>query len=458
MRLREAAIGGVFLLFSVAIIEVAGVSAQTQIAQAPAPATNPGLEAQYDAAFQEMLRQPANLDVLFKFASLATQTGDLEGAVSALERMLLINPDLPRVRLELGVLYYRLGSYEVARTYLEVALQSSSLTPEARSRAEGFMKEVASRSNPSRLSGEAFLGLRYQSSANLGPSTSSVRLFGQSANLNQSSVGTPDWGAVTSLQARHTYDLGRQDRSTIETQFTGYINRQFSVAAANVSLLDLATGPRFQAFQGTFEDVTIKPFVTAGYIWVNDTPYYGSYGGGVEGGVLLSDRLRNTTIATWRQQNSPDSTYLPTNSQFTGALYAVNTNFQFQLTPSVSFFALGSAQRFQTVNTIWQNYQLVGVGAGVGYRFPDPLFKTPLYWNINLSYIAQWWSYDAPDPTIDPTVGRQQTDGIANLTISVPFDARTTLILTGGRFLRNATLPNYEFLNNSAMVGVSWRF
>ena len=82
---------------------------------------------QYDEAFQEMLRQPADLDVLFRFAAVASQTGDLEGAISALERMLLINPNLPRVRLELGVLYYRLGSYEVARTYLEGALKSPTM-------------------------------------------------------------------------------------------------------------------------------------------------------------------------------------------------------------------------------------------------------------------------------------------------------------------------------------------
>jgi cytochrome c-type biogenesis protein CcmH/NrfG len=81
-------------------------------AQQPTPAAAGGdLQHQYDEAFQEMLRQPANLDVLFKFASLASKTGDLEGAVSALERMLLIDNNLPRVRLELALLYYRLGSY-----------------------------------------------------------------------------------------------------------------------------------------------------------------------------------------------------------------------------------------------------------------------------------------------------------------------------------------------------------
>ena len=152
-------------------------------AAVPAVASS-DLNRQYDAAFQAMLAQPANLDVLFKFASLASQTGDLEGAVSALERMLLINPDLPRVRLELGVLYYRLGSYEVARTYLESALKTPNLPPEVRNRADQFMAEVVGKQQPSHFSGDVFLGWRYQSNATLGPSTSNILLFGQIASLN----------------------------------------------------------------------------------------------------------------------------------------------------------------------------------------------------------------------------------------------------------------------------------
>ena len=136
-----------------------------------------------------MLKKPADLDVLFKFATIATKTGDLEGAISALERMLLIDANLPRVRLELGVLYYRLGSFEVARTYLEDALKSPNLPPDVRSRAEQFMAQVQAQQKTSVFAAEAFIGLRYQSNANLGPATSNVQLFGQAANLNQQSLG-----------------------------------------------------------------------------------------------------------------------------------------------------------------------------------------------------------------------------------------------------------------------------
>ncbi len=428
------------------------------VAQAQAPTAAGDLERQYDAAFQETLRKPADLDVLFKFATLATQTGDLEGAISALERMLLINPNLPRVRLELGVLYYRLGSFEVARTYLEAALKSQALPPDVRGRAEQFMAEIQKRQSPSQFSGELFLGTRYQSNANLGPPTSSVRLFGQVANLNQAATGTADWGFVSSAQIRHTYDLGLQDNSAIESQVTLYANRQFQLSQANVSLIDFTTGPRFQAFQGIFEDVIIKPFLAAGYVWVNDTQYYGSYGAGLETGVLLTDKLRNISILSWRQQNYPNTNYLPANSQFTGTQYSGTTTFQYQLTEIVTLYAIANGQLYQTQQTPWQNYTLWGVGGGMAFRFADPLFRSTLPWSINLSVNQQWWTYDAPDPVVDPGTMRLQADTILSLMLAIPFDERTTFSISGGRFNRAATVPNYAFTNNSAMFGVSWRF
>ena len=49
----------------------------------------------------QMLRDPSNLDVTFAYADVSAQLGDNEAAVAALERMLLFNPNLPRVDLEL---------------------------------------------------------------------------------------------------------------------------------------------------------------------------------------------------------------------------------------------------------------------------------------------------------------------------------------------------------------------
>jgi tetratricopeptide (TPR) repeat protein len=429
-----------------------------RVAEAQSPTTAADRQAEYDAAFQEMLRKPADLDVLFKFATIASQTGDLEGAVSALERMLLVNPNLPRVRLELGVLYYRLGSYEVARTYLQSALATPDLPPEVRARAEQFMAQIKSAQKPSHFSGEVFGGLRYQSNANLGPANSSVLLFGQIANLNQQAVGASDWGVVGSLQLRHVYDFGREDRSALETQLTAYANRQFQVTTADVSLIDLTSGPRFQILAEKFQDVTLKPFLAGGAIWINDTPYYASFGAGVELSTLLSDRLRDIFTFVSRRHDNQDTWYLPTNSLFRGTEYTASTGLQFQANSAVAFFANVSAQRYQADLTQAQSYVLVGVGGGMAFQFPDPLFKSGLHWSFNLSANEQWWSYDAPDITVDPNTMRYQQDTILNLVFNVPLDSLTTYSFSLGRFVRASSIPNYAFVNNSVMFGVSRRF
>jgi Flp pilus assembly protein TadD len=97
------------------------------------------VRAEYDAAFQKSLDNPSDPDVLAKFAELAVQVGDVEGAISALERLLLLDGDQPDVKLELGVLYYRLGSNEAARMYLEAARTSSQASNETKERATTFL-------------------------------------------------------------------------------------------------------------------------------------------------------------------------------------------------------------------------------------------------------------------------------------------------------------------------------
>lgn len=111
---------------------------------------SPELQRQYNEAFQEMLAQPGDLTVALKYAAVATKAGDLEGAVSTYEGVLMVDSDLPQVRLQLGLLYYRLKSYEMARTYLESALQSPSLPADVRKPAEQLLAKMPKQSGKRR--------------------------------------------------------------------------------------------------------------------------------------------------------------------------------------------------------------------------------------------------------------------------------------------------------------------
>ena len=113
-------------------------------AAAAAPAVSEADRAAYDAAFQETLRKPADPPTLLRYAEAAVKIGDLEGAISALDRLLLIDGDNPDVQLELGVLYFRLGSMEAARSYLQAVAGSRRASAEQKAKANSFIKEAKS--------------------------------------------------------------------------------------------------------------------------------------------------------------------------------------------------------------------------------------------------------------------------------------------------------------------------
>jgi cytochrome c-type biogenesis protein CcmH/NrfG len=57
----------------------------------------PEIEARREALLRQMLARPSDLDLAFEYATLSSQVGDYEGAISTLERMLIYAPNTPRL-------------------------------------------------------------------------------------------------------------------------------------------------------------------------------------------------------------------------------------------------------------------------------------------------------------------------------------------------------------------------
>src|SRR3954468_456612 len=209
----------------------------------------------FKLAFQETLQKPTDAPTLLKYARLAVQAGDLEAAISAYERFLMIDPDQPRARYELGVLYFRLRSYEAARAYFETARVSPKAAADVKSGAGEYIAEIEKVVGRSRFSGDVLVGLRYSNNAN-NANSGAVRFFGNTVVPNPAFSQRSDVAAIGAAQLRHRYDFGRQDNGTLETDLGVYASRQFQVNEANTLLFDLTTGPRSQPFEGALRDVT----------------------------------------------------------------------------------------------------------------------------------------------------------------------------------------------------------
>ena len=247
--------------------------------------------ASYRAAFEETLRQPDNAEILLKYAQAAAAAEDYEGAITAYERFLVIDADQPRVKFELGVLYYKLKSYDAARTYFEQARTSGKAGPEVAERSSEFIRDIDRRWGPSRLTGEFVAGIRYSDNPASLP-TGTLQSYGATVVPNPTFQRRGDFAFIGAASLSHRYDFGRQDSGTLETDFSFYTAKQFQVTAADVMLLDLGVGPRMELIDGPLSGVQFKPFVSGRYITVGNLPTYWAWGAGLEASVPLADKVR----------------------------------------------------------------------------------------------------------------------------------------------------------------------
>ena len=101
------------------------------------------VEARREVLLHQMLARPNDLDVAFEYAQLSAKVGDYEAAISTLERMLIYAPNTPRLQLELGVHYYRIGANDVARSYLEQVAANPALPPSIAQQVRLYLEQLA---------------------------------------------------------------------------------------------------------------------------------------------------------------------------------------------------------------------------------------------------------------------------------------------------------------------------
>jgi tetratricopeptide (TPR) repeat protein len=137
-----------------AAVEAQGGSTPTLVASSPAtqPLTDVDKRVVVDLLFKQQLLKPDDLDAAFRYSELETELGEYEAAIGALERMLFYNPNLSQVKFKLGVLYFHLRSYELARNCFEAVLTTPDVPPEIGADARTYVAAVDKIDSRSRLS------------------------------------------------------------------------------------------------------------------------------------------------------------------------------------------------------------------------------------------------------------------------------------------------------------------
>lgn len=412
--------------------------------------------AAYDVAFQEMLNKPSDVRATVRFALLAEQVGDLKGAIAAFERVLLNDPDQPRVKTKLAELYLKLGVPDAAKSYADAAIASPRATDATRAEARQLVTEANDKEVRSKFTGDMFLGLQYSSNANSG-SSGLIQSYGIPTVPTPGVSGQPDWGVIGGALLHHHYDLQTGNHASFDTDLAFEGTRYFTVSSANFGVIDLKSGPRFDFLSGTVDGLTTRPFFTGRYVTQGDQPSYWAYGTGIDFDKALTEATHATLTTIGRRRDFQNTASAPTNSQSSGTEIYEVLSVQSQLNDWLSLNVGGSALRYIAAVSS-QAFQEYGGGVTAIATFTDPTGLNGEQWSLTLSGNFAFAGYDAPDPTVNPSITRTQRDLIGSLTLQVPVRAGFALVSQATYTDRAASISNYSYNAATVLAGVAFHF
>ena len=263
-----------------ALAQAPAASTPTPVASPPAaPLSHADKLIAADLLFKRLLLKPDDLDAGFRYAELETELGDYEAAIGALERMLYYNPNLPRVRLQLGVLYFHLRSYEMARNYFDAVFNAPDTPADIRTEVQTYIAAVDKAVAINQFSIYGQFGLAYQTNANAGPNSANVLALGQNALLSPQFQKTPDWNAFGLVTMHDFYDFNDQRGDGWESDLITYYSQQFKVTRLDLGLAELRTGPRIGI--GDYGGLTVHPYAIGNVLTLGGSNYLNTAGAGV---------------------------------------------------------------------------------------------------------------------------------------------------------------------------------
>jgi tetratricopeptide (TPR) repeat protein len=459
------------IVLSVIALAVLSVP-RTASPQAAAGEDAASLQAQKDALFQRMLRDPANLDVTFKYADVAARLGDYEAAVSALERMLLFNPDLPRVQLELGVLYFRMGSYGLARDYFDRAAAANP-PPEIRGRLDQYLAEIEKAESRHRLTGYFFSGVQYQTNANVAGSSVILSPIGPVLLGNQftKQASGSIFGSGSVL---YSYDLETQSRDTLDVTGATYLNHYFNslVNRLDLGLLEVTAGPRFNFPNGGLigdKPASFRPYAIFNEVGLGWDQYFLAGGFGLDYSQSVWSDLALRGVFEFRQKSFTNAPSRPLSTGLNGNDKLVSLQLNKPITDnsvlSLEFDYLDQSTRLP----FYTNMSYAG-SASYRIRYDDPIGITQYPWESSAFVGRLWSNYASPDPccvtTATPETVAFPSGFSSQLTQRWRFGVTQTwqilpnagIVLQLERDIISSNLPLYAYTNTSVLIGPQIRF
>jgi hypothetical protein len=356
---------------------------------------------QANALFRDLLKDPTNVELNFRYAEAAVKLGNYEGAISALERLLLYNPNFPGVKLQLAELYARLGSYSAARAYLGQVERASDVTAETRARVQALRVQMERAASPSQFAVNLVTGLRHQSNVSAEPAGADIVAGGIPLTLSSVILHKPGWDAFMGGNLAHSYDFGG---ATLQSNALVYYSKQFQFSSIDSAALEVNSGPRFDiGGSGAGKIVALRPYALASEVLLGNSQFVWAVGAGVTADRQITERIGVAGFYEFRSERFANVAAVPTATDMDAGVHAIGANLSYQILENGNLgvqasYAVTHARRSFASNdafVVRANYAHV-------FQLPAEFGVGPLIVSPVIYRIYSWSA--AANPAVDPTV------------------------------------------------------
>ncbi len=417
------------------------------------------LEARREAMFQRILLNPADLDLAFEYATLSSQLGDFEGAITALERMLIFAPGLPRIQLELGVLYYRLGSYATAQNYLELAISGDDVPDIVRQRVAKFLGQINNAQKRNKFAGSILGGIRYQSNANSGPSSANVDLNGVTFVLDNENVEKSDVNAFVAGSLHYDYDLHRQG-DLLELDVLFYGAKYLDVSRLDTLVTEVTFGPSFNLQRYGIDNTQLGVYAIGNAVGLDDNLYFSTLGIGTRISGRTAEGKSVRAKAEFRRKWYNNTSKRPRATDRDGYAISAEIAGAAPVSPRMLAHGLIRGERENVDVGFFDNYQISGeIGATMTVTSPfknSETFGPILYLDVTGGYRHS--RYDNPDPSINANEKQKTNELFARATLTIPVVDDMTIVPQVEYRDHGSNYDIYSYSGWSAYVALGKKF
>ncbi len=399
----------------------------------------------------------------FDFVKAAIALGDLRGAIAALERVLRINPNLANIKLELGILYLRIASPDLAQTYITQALESEDVPELVRLRAERFLERAEAQAARVKLSGSLFSAGRYETNATAAPSSSSVRLVNpftgveDFATLQDEDMEQGGYSAVFGAQGRAVYALDSQIGNEIEANAAYFGYRYLEQTQLNLNVVDINIGPRFFFGEVLNPNLSVRPYGIGTYIAKDGETFQRDLGLGLNVRNFFSPQLFGEVRTEYRDRDFFETDQDPFNDERDGYLVTAQPTLGWEVRPgTIVLLRLRGARN--DADEDFESYWEAGVALSLRQFYPAPFGLTDQPWNSSLTGAFRRTEFDDNDPLLSLTEAQEDDRTEFTFLTNVPVVDNVDLALTVQRTENSSNLDIQEFENWLFSVGMQLEF